>query len=330
MKLGILSFAHHHAESYLRILASSAGIELLGAADEDRARGEALARSVGTRFFSSYEALLDRKPDGVIVASENSRHRALVELAAAAGVHVLCEKPLATRLEDAEAMIAACKRAGVILMTAFPMRFSPPILEVKGRLDSGELGTIRCVTSSNQGQLPRKHREWFVDPELAGGGAIADHVVHMADLLRWYSGREAVEVYAQSNRVFHAEDVKVETGGLVVLGFEGGFFASIDCSWSRPEAWPSWGGLSFELVADRGVLRVDGFRQNASLYSDAEGRASALSWGSDANRAMLGEFAAAIRDKRRPKATGEDGLAALRIVLAAYESAASGQSVTLG
>ena len=149
-------------------------------------------------------------------------------------------------------MISVCEAAGLRLMTAFPMRFSPPLLEVKARLDSGELGTPRCVTSSNQGQLPRKHREWFVDPVLAGGGAIADHVVHLTDVLRWYFGREVVEVYAQSNGIFHRGEVQVETAGMVELEFEGGIFASIDCSWSRPEAWPTWGGLSFELVTDRG------------------------------------------------------------------------------
>ncbi|MGA2547915.1 MAG: Gfo/Idh/MocA family oxidoreductase [Rectinemataceae bacterium] len=329
MKIGILSLAHHHAEAYVRNLLASPGVELLGIADEDRGRGERVARETGARLFPSSAALLAQRPAGAIVASENSRHRALVEAAAAAGAHILCEKPLATNVGDAEAMLRACKKAGVRLMTAFPMRYSPPLLEVKARLDSGELGQPRCVTASNQGQLPRKHREWFVDPELAGGGALSDHVVHVADTLRWYLGREVLEVYAQSNRIFHREDVKVETGGMVVLGFEGGVFASIDCSWSRPEAWPTWGGLSFELVTDRGVVRVDGFSQNLELCSDIRDGISLLPWGSDANQAMIDEFAASIREGREARTTGEDGLAAVRIVRAAYESASSGQSVRL-
>jgi predicted dehydrogenase len=288
-----------------------------------------MAASVGTRIFPTYEALLDERPDGVVVASENSRHRMLVEMAAKAGVHVLCEKPLATTVADAEAIIAVCKKAGVMLMTAFPMRFSPPLLEVKARLDSGEFGRPRCVNASNQGQLPRKHREWFVDAELAGGGALADHVVHLADVLRWYFGVEVVDVYAQSNRIFHGNEVEVETGGMVMLGFEGGIFASIDCSWSRPEVWPSWGGLSFELITDRGAVRVDGFRQNLSMFSDAGGGFSWLPWGSDSNQAMIDEFAAAMREGRAPKVSGEDGLAAVRIVRAAYESSRTGQKVCL-
>jgi predicted dehydrogenase len=329
MKIGILSLAHHHAEAYIRNVAASRGVELMGIHDEDRVRGEAAASLAGVPFYPSAAELLARRPDGVIVASENSRHRPLVEAAAAAGAHVLCEKPLATRVEDGEAMVLACRKAGVRLMTAFPMRFSPPLMEVKGRLDSGELGRPRCVVASNQGQFPKKHRDWFVDAELAGGGAIADHVVHLADVLRWYLGEEVVSVYAQSNHVFHAGEADVETGGMVSLEFASGVFATIDCSWSRPESWPSWGGLSFELVTERGAVRVDGFRQNVEHYSDEAGRCSWLPWGSDSNQAMIDEFAATIREGREPRPDGEDGLAAVRIVRAAYESAASGRPVRI-
>jgi predicted dehydrogenase len=150
------------------------------------ARGEACAARHGVRLFSSYEELLAKQPEGVIVCSENARHRGLVELAAAAGVHVMCEKPLAITPEDAQAMVAACREAGVILMTAFPMRFSPVMLEVKALLDRNGLGRVYAVNSTNNGQMPARHRAWFVDRNLAGGGAGMDHIVHLADLLRWY------------------------------------------------------------------------------------------------------------------------------------------------
>jgi predicted dehydrogenase len=329
MKIGVLSLAHHHVEAYIGNLKAAAGVELMGIQDEDRERGRAAAAAAGVPFHATAAALLAQRPDGVIVASENSRHRGLVEAAAAAGAHVLCEKPLATTVADAEAMVAACRKSGVRLMTAFPMRFSPPLLEVKARLDSGELGKPYCVISSNQGQFPKKHRAWFVDGELAGGGAVADHVVHLADMLRWYFGREVVSVYAQANRVFHADETGLETGGMVALEFAGGIFATIDCSWSRPESWPSWGGLSFELVTGRGAVRVDGFRQNVELFSDVEGRGSWLPWGSDTNQAMIEEFVAAVREGREPRPNGDDGLAAVRIVAAAYESIRSCAPVRL-
>lgn len=326
MKIGIMSLAHHHAEvNYIPNIPLIPDVEIMGLADDDRGRGERTARQFKARLFESYEALLAARPDGVVICSENNKHRLLVEMAAAAKVHVLCEKPLATTLEDGRAMIEACNRAGVKLMTAFPMRFSTPLLEVKARLEAGELGQMYCFNATNQGELPRKHREWFVDKELAGGGAVMDHTVHLADLMRWYLNSEVVEVYAQTNRIFHADEVDVETGGLLMLTFANGVFATIDCSWSKPPYYPTWGGLTFELVTDRGAVMVDAFKQNLTIYRHDLKRAAWSYWGSDANQAMMNEFVAAIRDDRTPRVTGVDGYRAIEVALAAYESAKSGR-----
>jgi predicted dehydrogenase len=329
VKIGMMSLAHHHADAYAPLLLAMPGVELIGLADDDAARAQAFAVRLGLRAFDSYEALLAAGPDAVVVCSENSRHRRLVELAAAAGAHVLCEKPLATTLGDARAMVEACRAAGVTLMTAFPMRFSTPLREVKSRLDAGELGRVLCVNGTNQGELPKRHRAWFVDAELAGGGAVIDHTVHLADILRWYLGREVAEVYAQTNSILYAGETAVETGGLLMLTFEGGVFATIDCSWSKPPGYPTWGGLALELVTERGAVQVDAFRQVMSRYSGGNGPAWEY-WGSDANQAMLAGFVEAVRAGAPPPVSGEDGYRALEVVAAAYESARSGRPVRVG
>jgi predicted dehydrogenase len=329
MKIGILSFAHHHAEAYVSNLRSLPGVELLGVADEEPARGQRFAEAYATRYYPSFEALLEAKPDGVIITTANNQHRPLVEMAASRGVHVLCEKPIATTLADARAELEACDKGGVLFMTAFPMRFSPPLLEVKARLEAGDLGQVYCFNATNQGELPTKHRHWFVDPELAGGGAIMDHTVHLVDVMRWYLGDEVSEVYAQSNRVFHADEVQVETGALEMITFRNGVFATIDASWSRPPYWPTWGGLTFEMVTERGAVLVDGFKQNVTLYSHADQRPTWQFWGSDINLAMLADFVEAICTGRQPRVTGSDGYRALEATLAAYESARTGQPVLL-
>jgi len=329
MKIGLLSFAHLHAEAYIQNLRALPGVEMIGLADEDRERGQRFAAQFNARLFDSYAALLAAKPEGVVVCSENNKHRPLVEMAASAGVHVLSEKPPATMLEDARAMIEACDRAGVKLMTAFPMRFSTPLLEVKAQLDAGSLGQVYCFNATNQGELPKHHRAWFVDKELAGGGAVMDHTVHLADIMRWYLDSEVVEVYAQTNRIFYAEEVEVETGGLLMLTFDNGVFATIDCSWSKPPYYPTWGGLTFEMVTERGAMLVDAFKQNLTIYRHDLKRPVWGHWGSDANQAMLADFVAAIRDDRPPRVSGLDGYRAVEVALAAYQSAATGQPVRL-
>ncbi len=329
MKIGIMSFAHHHAEAYIQNLRRLPGVELLGVADEDTGRAQGYADASGCILFPSYEALVEAKPDGVIICSENSKHRPLVEMAAAGGVHVLCEKPIATTIADGIAEVEACQRGGVLLMTAFPMRFSPPLLEVKARLDAGDFGSVYCFNSTNQGELPTKYRAWFADPVLAGGGAIADHTVHLVDIMRWFLQDEISQVYAQSNRIFHADEVEVETGALEMITFRNGVFASLDSSWSRPPFWPTWGGLTFEMVTERGAVVVDAFRQNLTVYSHATQRSNWSFWGSDMNAAMISEFIAAIRENRPPRVTGLDGLRAVEAVAAAYQSAQTGQPVSL-
>jgi predicted dehydrogenase len=273
--------------------------------------------------------MLADQPDGVVVCSENNKHRPLVEMAAQAGVHILSEKPLATNLEDACAMMDACQSVGVILMTAFPMRFSAPLLEIKSTLDEGKFGKIYSFKTTNQGQMPIAHRRWFVDKELAGGGAMMDHTVHLADVLRWYLKSEVAEVYAVSNHIMHKDMVDVETGGLVMLTFTDGTFASVDCSWSKPLNYPTWGGLTMELISERGLTVVDAFSQNLNIYNQSQSSNWWAYWGSDANQAMVDEFVAAVREQRTPLVTGEDGYRALEVALAAYKSAEIGQPVKL-
>ena len=326
-RIGILSFAHHHGEAYIANLRRMDGVELAGVADDDPMRGQTVAAHNNALYFHTFEDLLEARPDGVIICTENSRHRTLVEMAASRGIHVLCEKPIATTLEDARAIVDACDKAGVLLMTAFPMRFSAPLLEIKARLDHGDFGDVYCFNATNQGELPTKYRSWFVDPELAGGGAIMDHTVHLVDIMRWLTGAEVKTVYARSNRIFHADEAQVETGALEMLTFTDNVFATIDASWSRPQYWPTWGGLTFEMVTQRGAVLVDAFRQNLNVYRHEWERSNWIPWGSDSNHAMMNEFAAAIRENRQPRVTGVDGLRAVEATLAAYESDRTGKTV---
>lgn len=329
LKLALFSFAHLHADSYLPRLLADPSVQVIGAADDDLARGQASAARFGIPYFDSYAALLAERPNAVLVCSENARHRAHVELAAAAGAHILCEKPLAPTTADAQAMVDACARAGVVLMTAFPMRYSAPLLEVKARFDAGDLGRVYCLNTTNQGRLPAGLRPWFVDPALAGGGAVMDHTVHVADVLRWYLGSDVVEVYAQTTRLLHGDELQVETGGLLMLTFANGVFATLDCSWSRPPYYATWGNVNLELVTDRGAVLVEAFRQNLTVYRADLQRPTLAHWGSDCDQAMLADFLAAARTGQPSRVTGLDGLHATAVVEAAYASARLGQPVRL-
>lgn len=326
MRIGILGVAHLHIDMYLEYLRAVEDVEVVGVADGDLSRAQRWAATRDIDVFLSFEALLERNLEAVLVCCETSEHLNAVTIAAEAGVAILCEKPLATTLEDARSIVDACRRGNVPLMTAFPMRFSAPIIQARGLVLDGALGQPHAFTGVNQGQLPTRQRAWFADPVLAGGGAIMDHAVHLTDVFRWYLEREVSEVYAVANRILYGESVTVETGAVLMLTFDGGAIATIDCSWSRPDSYPKWGGLSFELVGDKGTMSVDAFSQDIFAYRDDVQR---IPYGEDPSQAMVVEFCSSVREQRPPAVTGEDGLRATEVALAAYESVHTGQPVML-
>lgn len=336
MRIGIASLAHVHAVSYARILAAADGVEVLvadpgPATGEDwRHRARRQVESMGAVLLPDYDQLFAAGLDGVIVCSENAGHCALVTRAADAGVPVLCEKPLATTLAAARAMLEACERRGVPLMMAYPVRFSSSVAELRRAVAAGTIGELRACVGRNIGQIPLGGRSWFTDPVRAGGGALMDHVVHVADILLMLAGSAPVQVYAQANRICHRNLAEVETGGILAVTFGSGVVATIDFSWSRPEAYPTWGGVTLELFGDRGTLAVDVFGRALTGFSDITGGPLWISLAEDLDRAMLAEFLAAIRDRRQPCPGGRDGLAGLEIVMAGYESVRTGQPARIG
>ncbi|GAA3795090.1 Gfo/Idh/MocA family protein [Streptomyces phyllanthi] len=334
MKVAVLSFAHVHAPTYIELLRDRGDVELLtadpGAPPDDPDRGAALARRLGVPYAAGWDEVFAQRPDAVVVTSENARHRYLVERAAAAGAHVLCEKPLATSEADALAMIDACAGAGVGLMTAYPVRFGSAFTALRRAVADGSLGALVSVHGSNNGWNPAGSRPWFGDRELAGGGAVMDHTVHIADLMDvLLGGEQAVEVYAQANDLLGSEGADVETAGLVTVRYPGGVVTAIDCSWSHPKDHPTWGGLSLTCVAERGIVEFDAFPRLLGGFDSATARSRWEPGGDDLDAVMLEEFLGAARTGRRPRPDGEAGLRSLRIVLAAYESLRTGQPVAL-
>ncbi len=332
LRVAVISFAHLHSEAYIANLRANADVTFVGVLELNPAlRRHAPAAPNGNPaapngnrvpIFTTYDELFSENIDAAIVCSENIRHPEDIDLLASRGIHLLCEKPLAVRAAAAANMVECCRRAGVILMTAFPMRFSAPLQTARRQLQAGNYGKLSSAIGVNQGQLPKRHRSWFVDPELAGGGAIIDHTAHLADIMRWYTGAEVETVYAIANHILH--DEPVETGGLVSLHFSNGVDLSIDCSWSRPDNYPTWGGLSLRLITDRGAVDIDAFIQNNEIFGLPDQHTRWDYWGADANQSMINEFVSAVRKARKPAVSGIDGLRAVEICDAAYRSIETG------
>jgi predicted dehydrogenase len=323
LRVGLISFAHVHAPSLAGTLGALGQVELTGIHDDDEQRGRAAASAHGARWHPTLEGLLAAS-EAVVIASTNVDHRRYTEAAARAGVHVLCEKPLATTTADAQAMIDACRSAGVQLATAFPVRGSPAVMALRDAIAAGSLGRIRAVRATNPGQYPGS---WFGDKRQAGGGAAMDHTVHAADAIRWLLGDEFARVQAELGSFIYG--LEVEDCGVLTCDLAGGAFASIDCSWSRPQTFPTWGGVTLHVVGEKGTVDVDVFRQALTHYDDTASRARLVGWGDDLTARMVAGFVDAILDGRPVPISGEDGLRALEVVVAAYRSAEVGGPVAI-
>jgi predicted dehydrogenase len=327
--VAIVGCAHRpHAWSYARALASSASARLVAVYDEDPALGHSVADDFEAPWTDDLAGLLESDEVGaVVVCSPTAAHRRHVEQAAAAGCHVLCEKPLATTSEDGLAMIEACRDSGVQLHVAFVSRFLPHVRTAKAALDAGTLGEVIGIRAGNRGRppLPPHYPGWITDQSQSGGGALVDHSVHLTDLVRHLTGGEVRSVAAETGRLLW--DIDVEDCALLSLVLDSGGVASLDPSWSVPANNPWDYDFFLHLVGTAGSVDLDDLSESVQVVSPRLGDGLRLAgFADDPDAAMIEAFCGSVAAGRTldPLATGEDGLRALEVALAGYASAASG------
>ncbi len=322
IKIGIISFEHMHALSYTKVLTGLEDVEVAGIADTDEFKGTRMATEFHTKYYNDYHQLLKTDIDGVVVCTNNRMHCQAAVDAAKEGKHVLVEKPFAVDIESAEKMLIAAEKNKIRIMTAFPMRFNPNVIEAKNQIDAGEIGEILCITGINHGKMPSG---WFIDPALAGGGCVMDHTVHLSDLMRWFLNSECKKVYCESGSLIHNKNI--DDCGIVNLEFENGVFATIDCSWAHHRNYPIWPQVDMEIIGTRGVLELKAFGQTERIYDSANQLTDDLVWNENGDEGLMREFVNVCRTGKYPNASGMDGAKAMEVALAAYKSSAAHKPV---
>ncbi|MFF2888753.1 Gfo/Idh/MocA family protein [Paenibacillus sp. NPDC057967] len=325
LKVGMISFAHEHAFSYLDALLSIQEVDIVGIADPVAERVAEATAKHNITYYNDYLALLEQPLDAVVVCSENALHAEIVIAAAGKGVHVLCEKPLGISIDEMSQMLEACKDNHVQLMTAFPCRYLAAVVEAKQAVERGEIGEIVAIKGTNRGTAPSG---WFVDRSLSGGGALLDHTVHVMDLMRWFTGSEPTEVYAYAATLFN-EQLEVDDAGMIHVKFENGAFGVVDTSWSRKPPFPTWGDVTMEIIGTKGVLSVDSLAQVNEVYSQQDGLGQWNYWGDNMDLYLIRSFVQAIRSGQQVPITGVDGMRSAAVALAGYQSIQEGQPVKL-
>jgi myo-inositol 2-dehydrogenase / D-chiro-inositol 1-dehydrogenase len=326
-----------HAES----LRSCAHARLIAVASPTSGHVEEFARKFGiTRHFTDYHDLLALPElDMVVVGAPNHLHCQIAVDAAAAGKHVVMEKPLCLSLAEADRMIDACHRAKVKLMYAEELCFAPKYVRLKQLLDSGALGHATLIKQSEKHDGP--HAPHFWDVERSGGGVTMDMGCHGIEFFRWMLGRPKIKsVYAQMSTQVHMAKTKGDDNAIIIVEFENGVIGVAE------ESWTKLGGMDdrSEVHGSEGVAYADLLHGNAIETYSARGYEYAVekagstkgwsftifeeAWNYGFPQEME-HFVECVRLDKPPSVTGEDGRAVLEAIFAAYESAGTGTKVLL-
>lgn len=322
LRVGILSVAHMHVWGYVAGLKQHPDAEIVGAWDDNSERLAKFCESAGLKAISDMGGLMEQV-DAVVICSENTKHAALAKAAAEQGKHILCEKPLVTTEEDAQAFLDAAKKVKV--MTAFPCRYAPSFTRLVERVRAGDIGPIKAVCATNRGRCPF---DWFVEKDLSGGGAMIDHTVHVTDLLRVLLEDEPVRVQAQTGNNMYGKDW--DDTAMLTIEFSKGVFATLDSSWSRPASFKTWGDVTMNVVGEQGVIELNMFGQEIDRYQNDASVTHVLGgYGSNLDAGLVSDFVRACLGEIEVPITAFDGVQASRVAIAGYESAASAQVVAL-
>jgi 1,5-anhydro-D-fructose reductase (1,5-anhydro-D-mannitol-forming) len=292
-------------------------------------RGQAFAEECGLkRAHSSLEDLLDDpEVDAVYISTTNDLHAAQTIAAAAAGKHVLCEKPLAMTVADAKAMQAACERAGVVFGTNHHLRGAPAIVKMRELIEQGAIGDVVAARIFHARSLAPEFRHWRLSRPDAGGGVVLDLTVHDADTIRFLLADEVVEVTALTASGGLGNGV-VEDSVMGSMRTSRGPLVCFHDDFMVPHAGTGVEvhGSSASLIA-HDVLAADPagevwLRRLDDLTRIAVGPV----WPLYEN--VVNRFMAAVRGIGEPLTSGADGVASLAIALAVLESAKQGHPVT--
>ena len=292
------------------------------------------AETPGTECFGNLEEFLSCPSlDAVYIATPNHLHRPLTEAAARAGKAVMCEKPMATTLIDAESMVKACHVAGVQYATAFDQRFQARHQALKRIAASGELGTITaarihyaCWTPGDW--IPPNqsvHDNWRVDPARAGGGAFIDLAPHGLDLLQWIVGEPIVEVACLMQRkVF---DYPVDDGAALIGQFAGGSLLTMNVAYNCPDHFPR---RTLEIVGTKAMViarntmgQTPGGTLTLVDASSGESREITIAQGEDVSpfESQVEAFSRSLLESKPFPFTPEGDLHTMRLLQAAQSQA---------
>lgn len=314
LKIGIIGCGGI-AETHINGYARNSNVELVAFCDVEEDNAQQKASEFKGKSYTNYKKMLEEEGlDGISICTPPFTHKEIAIEALNKGVNVLCEKPLALSTNEAEEMVEAARNSEVLLMTAFKFRFFDEVLRAKQLISQGKIGKILMFRNMFGGAVDMSKR-WFSKREISGGGVLMDNGVHAVDLFRFLFG----EVKNVSARVAtFIQNIEVEDTARVLVEMENGALGTIDLSWSIPIPQDFY----LEIYGSEGSIMIglNNLRyktQKTKKWVEVKKNKESLDpFGKEVNH-----FIECIQGKESPIVDGVDGLRALEVIEAAYESA---------
>ncbi|NCB64384.1 MAG: Gfo/Idh/MocA family oxidoreductase [Clostridia bacterium] len=319
--------------------------ELVGYYDMDPKRAQALADQFGGKVFATLDDVLSSDVDAVSVCVANVYHAETAIKALNAGKHVLCEKPMATRLEDCEAMVKAAKDAGKFLMIGQNQRLARAHAEGKKILDSGEVGSLIAFETSFRHPGPEGwtglKNSWFFDKKAAAFGAMADLGVHKTDLICWLSGQRIVKTFAVlstlDKKFPDGSPITVDDNAVCTYTLGNGVVGTMSVSWTNYGQEQN----STRLYCTGGVIRMYDDPEYSLIVEKRDGTVipyeldkltsnKEQTSGARTSTGVIDAFVESIRTGTPPAISAESVLPAMKAVFANQRSSETGCAVEIG
>lgn len=324
---------HRHIVEY----GENPNAELVAFCDPVIERAEFFAKQYGGKAYKDYvEMLQNEEIDAVSVCAPNVYHAPATIEAAKAKCHVLCEKPMATSLEEAQEMIQTAEDNNVILMIGHNQRLMPPHVKAKEILESGSLGKVLTFRSAFSHGGPESWAadgkdSWFFRKEEAFVGALGDLGVHKIDLVMWLLNEGITEVSSMIGRL--EKDGDVEDNAIILARTENGVLGTFVASWTHAPGEDN----STVLYCEKGILKIGTEIENPVIVEYRNGDSAKYQVGGIATNEEGGQtksgvidaFIEAIQSKQQAPITGLDGKKALQVVLAAIQSSEQKRTITI-
>ncbi len=292
--------------------------EIVGVADIQLPLAEAKVQQYGGKAYANFEQMLaEVQPDAVSVCTPPDMHLPAVQAAAACNLSVLCEKPPARTVAETEAIVDAMASSQGVLQFAFCHRFHQPVMQARELIASGKLGKIVQVYNRFGFRFERAATSWFTDRGTAGGGILIDTLVHSIDIFRVLTGSDVTHVSAS---VSTSLPVEVEDSASILVTSANGVAGSLNCSWVTPvsEAEVRIYGTEGEAVSD--YAAPGGLRFRLAGHSDW----SQLPFDQpDRFTLQADHFLNAVAARNKPAVGGDEAIAVMKVIEAAYQSARS-------